>query len=315
MGFNTSALGKVGDWLGAGFLTASIRQPKHAAPLPRVEQAVSTAPAPPQGPTFADRARLFDALFGEGFVTPGGAEETQRLVRPMGLNAKHSFAHVGAGLGGPARLIAKTSGAWVTGYEPDPNMFKAAFSASAKAGLAKQAKIEPLDMAAFKLGKTAFHHCLVQEVLDRTNDSASFVHELAQSLKPGGHLVMVELAAGPERSSSADPLFGAWHRCLEREPNLWRAERTTEIVQRIGLDLRIVEEITGRHLAQTLSAWLEHVSSLRRNRPDRNQAIVLVNEAELWLRRCALMQAGKLRLVRWHAIKPLNWKGFSRQSV
>ena len=37
-------------------------------------------------------------------------------------------------------------------------------------------------------------------------------------------------------------------------------------------------------------------------RPTLRQVAVVVREAELWLARFRLMRAGRLRLVRWHAI-------------
>jgi hypothetical protein len=37
-------------------------------------------------------------------------------------------------------------------------------------------------------------------------------------------------------------------------------------------------------------------------RPTRRQAMRSVQEAELWMLRLRLLQSGKLRLIRWHAI-------------
>jgi len=39
-------------------------------------------------------------------------------------------------------------------------------------------------------------------------------------------------------------------------------------------------------------------------RPTLRQIAVVVREAELWLARLHLMRAGRLRLVRWHAVAP-----------
>jgi hypothetical protein len=37
-------------------------------------------------------------------------------------------------------------------------------------------------------------------------------------------------------------------------------------------------------------------------RPTLQQTALIVREAELWMARVRLMRAGKLRLVRWHAM-------------
>jgi len=315
MGFATNALGKVSEWLGTGFIAASpgswrsvpAAQPEPmAAPPPENEPPPPSAPA---GPTPADRVSLLTALWGDGYCTPGGTEETQRLVRPMGLNQNHSFAHLGAGLGGPARMVATQIGAWVHGWEPDPDLAAVAAAGSAKAGLHKRAAIQHLNFDALELGETAFHHCLVQDVMTRSPNPTGLIRDVARALKPGGHLVMVDLAFGADRVPAEDPALQAWLRCIPFQPSLAPADYTTRFLQRIGLDLRISEEITERHQKQILASWVGHVATLRKKRPNRPQALILVAEAELWLRRCALLDAGKLRLMRWHAIKPVNWRG------
>jgi hypothetical protein len=37
-------------------------------------------------------------------------------------------------------------------------------------------------------------------------------------------------------------------------------------------------------------------------RPTLQQTALIISEAELWMARVRLMRAGKLRLVRWHAM-------------
>ena len=73
---------------------------------------------------------------------------------------------------------------------------------------------------------------------------------------------------------------------------------------RLGtLEVRICEEITQRHIFQTLAAWSSFVEELKRDRPARAFAAEIVNEAERCLRRIELLRAGRLRLLRWHAIR------------
>jgi hypothetical protein len=44
------------------------------------------------------------------------------------------------------------------------------------------------------------------------------------------------------------------------------------------------------------------VQAMEDTRPTLHELALIVREAELWLARYRLMRAGRLRLVRWHAI-------------
>lgn len=60
------------------------------------------APVPdPPGAWTPGRLRFVAALWGEGFIGPGGEEEALRLSKPLGLQSSHSLLNIGAGMGGP----------------------------------------------------------------------------------------------------------------------------------------------------------------------------------------------------------------------
>ena len=68
-------------------------------------------------------------------------------------------------------------------------------------------------------------------------------------------------------------------------------------------DVRVVEDISDRHVTQTLAGWRGAVRGLSGGpRPAVSQAAAFVTEAELWLLRIRLMRRLGLRLMRWHAI-------------
>ena len=58
------------------------------------------------------RIAVAEALWGEGFLLPGGGEEVVRLAKPLGLSAASSLLLVGAGTGGPPRHITAELGVW-----------------------------------------------------------------------------------------------------------------------------------------------------------------------------------------------------------
>jgi hypothetical protein len=72
---------------------------------------------------------------------------------------------------------------------------------------------------------------------------------------------------------------------------------------RLGFDVRVTEDISLRHMQQALHGWHNMIRGMHSKKPAPAMAMVVVREAELWLRRLSLMRAHRIRLMRWHAIR------------
>lgn len=274
--------------------------PKPAAPPRRRLDPEPPTPPPERWPT--TKLKVLGALWGEGFLGPGGAEETLTLAKPLGLNETHSVINLGAGLGGATRALAAASGAWVTGYETDPDLAEAAQALSEKHKVEKKAEIRPLDPANPQIRKGYYHHALALEALWRIADKPAMVAALVGAVKPQGQVVLTDLALGPP-SPSAERAFAAWAKLEGVTPCLAGEKAMTSLLAKEGLDIRICEDITARHIAQTVAAWASFVEELKRDRPARPFALRVVEEAERCMRRIDLLRSGRLRLLRWHAIR------------
>ena len=111
---------------------------------------------------------------------------------------------------------------------------------------------------------------------------------------------MTELVADAPLNP-ADPAIAAWLRLEGRSPGMHSALAVSRGLGRLGLDVRVEEDLTDRHIKLALTGWHDMVLRLAANRPPADQAAAVVQEAEMWTRRMRLMQSGKLRLMRWHA--------------
>jgi hypothetical protein len=77
---------------------------------------------------------------------------------------------------------------------------------------------------------------------------------------------------------------------------------TAELTRR-RFDVRVVEDVSDRHVSATLAGWRAAVKTLAAGpRPEPATAGIFVTEAELWLLRVRLMRRFGFRLLRWHAI-------------
>ncbi len=267
--------------------------PGHVAPV-AVE-----APKPRWPET---KLRVLAGLWGEGFLSPGGPAEVLALAKPLGLNGSHSVLQLGAGLGGAARTLAGEWGCYVTGYECDRDLAALGNALSVKLKIERKADIRPLDPAAPAIRQNYFHHALALEALWRHADKSRLLVALIEGVKPSGQIVLTDLVLG-DVTPQASAAFSAWAACEGAEPHLAGERALTALMTRLGLDVRIVEDITARHVSQTLSAWASFVQDLARDRPAPAYAAKIVEEAERCLRRLDLMRAGRLRLLRWHAIR------------
>jgi cyclopropane fatty-acyl-phospholipid synthase-like methyltransferase len=246
------------------------------------------------------RVSVAEALWGEGFLFPGGAAEVLRLTTPLGLTAASSLLLIGAGSGGPPRCIAEEFRVWVTGYEANASLMALANQRSQRAGLGRRAQVEPWDPLAPKFPRRYFHHGMAVEAL-RGAAHEPLLAAAAKALKPGGQFVLLETVSDLPLDP-ADPMVASWARLEHRRAGLPSELAITEALARLGFDVRIVEDVSRREMQNAILGWRTAVQAMAGARPTLRQIAVVVREAELWLARFHLMRAGRLRQVRWHAI-------------
>jgi SAM-dependent methyltransferase len=248
----------------------------------------------------AARLTLANDLWGNGFIFPGGEIETLRLARPMGASAAASLLIVGVGSGGPASAVARNLGAWVTGMDHDPSLLAAARGLISRSQLTKKVTIKAWDPANPDFAAKSHHHCLALEPLHGPHPEP-ILDGLARALKPGGQIVITELGA-PVPLNPNDPVVRRWGMLEHRDPaDVLAPVAITRMLGRIGLDVRVTEDISDRHLEHAMLGWRVLMRDLDR-KPSAMEAAQLVAEAELWLLRRRLIRDGRLRMMRWHAI-------------
>jgi hypothetical protein len=291
----------VRNWLGgpvhdAGDAPSHARAPEREEfPLPSCPTAQLPKSWPPA------RIAVVESLWGEGFLFPGGEEETLRLVKPLGLSPAATLLLLGAGPGGPARAIASKLGVWVSGFETDPDLAALAMERCTRAKLGRRAQTEMWYPSSPFFRTGYYHHALGLEPL-RGAAPEPVLSAVAQALKPPGQFVLLEAVAGPD-AGPGDPHLAAWAR-LERRPAELPTEITvTRTLGRLGFDVRVTEDASARHASHVLRGWQGAVRRMAEGRPSPEQAAILVAEAELWLLRLRLIRTGRLRLIRWHAIR------------
>lgn len=293
------------EWLGhsgrgmaeAGLLPSLVREAAPPPPLPQ---------GPPRPVWTPLRLEIAESLWGDGCHWPGAAEEALRLATPLGLSAASSLLLVGAGSGGPALRLADELGAWVCACESDSLLLAAAARVLKRAGpvRARRATLQRWDPAAPAFRHAGFHHAVAMEAFhapDPATSAEAALLAVARALRPRGQLAVLETMAAPEATRAG---LREWCRLERREPPPPGSDWLTGPLERLGFEIRVSEDVTARHVHQAVGGWKRLVREMRAARPAPAQAAALVAEAELWLRRVALLRTGQIRVMRWHAIAP-----------
>jgi cyclopropane fatty-acyl-phospholipid synthase-like methyltransferase len=245
------------------------------------------------------RVAAVEALWGQGFIMPGGRPESLRLCKPMGLSSGVTLLLLGGGLGGPAHCISSEFGTWIASFEEDERALATARRAACDPQ--NRITIQGWDRASPQFRPRSANHVLALEALRGTRP-VPLLESLAGALRPSGQVVLTELVSD-EVPSDRDREFAAWCRLENRLPELPRSQDVTQALQRLKFDVRVVEDMSDRHITQTLGGWRDAVRAMAAGpRPAPQTAGAFVTEAELWLLRIRLMRRLGVRLMRWHAI-------------
>ena len=206
-------------------------------------------------------------------------------------------------MGGPAQTICSNFGAWVASFEADEEQRAVASARCVAPDHGKpHISVAAWDRAAPAFRPRSGNHAVLMEAL-RGARPAPVLESLAGALSANSQIVLTELVAETPPSVQ-DREFAAWCRLDNRLPELPKAQEVTDAFQALGYQVRVTEDMSDRHVTQTLSGWREAVRAMAAGpRPAAHTAAAFVTEAELWLLRIRLMRRLGVKLMRWHAIR------------
>jgi cyclopropane fatty-acyl-phospholipid synthase-like methyltransferase len=247
------------------------------------------------------RIKIAERLWGEGFLTPGGADYAINLVKPLALDPKKSLLVLGARLGGAARAIAEESGVWITGQEKDAQLAERGMDISTRAGLEKRVPIAHYDPENYEL-KAHFYDCaFAKEEFFVVADKEHLFDALYRGLKRDGHLMFTDFVL--QKPGISSPAIEKWAAREAYPLHLWSVEQVTACLKNRGFDIRIIEDISEEYRRIVMAGWGEFTRQLRHEAVDPGIGPVLTDEAELWQCRMEALRNGDIQLYRFHAIK------------
>jgi sarcosine/dimethylglycine N-methyltransferase len=196
----------------------------------------------------------------------GGTEAVDRLLPSLRVEPWMTVLDVGSGLGGPARQIARTSGATVLGVDITPAYVEAARTLTRAAGQDSQITFVCSDIAA--LERTDFDAAYTMHVQMNIADKDTFFTEIGRHLRPGARLATFEVC----RADKAQPSLPLPWSLDGTDSFIASAEELRDTIQSSGFDLiewvdetawvrewfgQVAKRIAGHGTAVTLPALLE----------------------------------------------------------
>jgi ubiquinone/menaquinone biosynthesis C-methylase UbiE len=161
--------------------------------LRRLDAALADDGVDPAHPQFEDLAP-YDQFHGRGI------EATDEFVAMLQVAPGDHLLDIGSGIGGPARTFARRFGCRVTGIDLTAEFCEVARHLTRVMSLESQVDFEIGDAVAMRFADASFDGAYALNVSMNVADKAAFHAEIARVVKPGGWILLSEIAQGPGAS-------------------------------------------------------------------------------------------------------------------
>ena len=158
--------------------------------LERLKAALKSDGADPDHPTIEALAP-YDQFHGRGM------EATEEIAGLLSVTAKDHLLDVGSGIGGPARYMTHRFGCKVTGIDLTAEFCDVARHLTKLMGMEAKVDFRQGDALAMPVSNGSFDGAYSMNVSMNIADKSAFYREIRRVLKPGGWLMLSELAKGP----------------------------------------------------------------------------------------------------------------------
>ena len=163
---------------------------------------IETADAEPE---YDDTAiRFLEALWGEGYLSPGGPEEVDRVLEGLSLEGK-TVLDIGCGAGGiTLHLVDRHGAAHATGFDVEAPVIEAARRRAEERGLSDRASFVQAPPGPLPFADASFDVVFSKDALLHVPDKDALFAEIFRVLKPGGVFAASNWMIGHDGEPSPD---------------------------------------------------------------------------------------------------------------
>ena len=198
---------------------------------------------------------LYENVYGDDFVSPGGRDMACELIGRMRLPPGSRVLDVGCGLGGSVFLMAREFELLVHGIDLSKNMLEIANRKLEAHGLAEQVDLEWGDC--LELDRDNRYDAIYsRDVFLHIQDKKSLFSVLFNALCPGGQLLFTDYCCGPEPWTDDFTEYVS-----DRGYDLHTPENYRALIESAGFMQVTGEDISARFI-EILQADLERIDAL-----------------------------------------------------
>ena len=147
---------------------------------------------------------LLEALWGDGWLSPGGEAEVALVLAGVDLTGKRVL-DVGCGSGGITLLLAERFGAGeVVALDVEPEVVAAAQRRAAERGLDRRVRFEAIAPGPLTMADASFDVVFSKDAIVHIEDKHAITRELLRVLRPGGTVAMSDWMAGSDAPASPE---------------------------------------------------------------------------------------------------------------
>jgi len=146
---------------------------------------------------------MLEAIWGEGFLSPGGAEEVARVIGHHDISGR-TVLDIGSGAGGiDIALVRDHGAAHVTGIDVEDTVIDHARRLIAREGLAHRIGLAKVAPGPLPFPPNCFDVVFSKDSIIHIPDKADLMAEVFRVLKPGGWFLASDWLIGTEEVSPA----------------------------------------------------------------------------------------------------------------
>lgn len=179
-----------------------------------------------------DFVAVVEAMWGEGFLSPGGPEEVARILEGASLVGGRVL-DVGCGTGGcDLELVQRHGAAEVVGIDVEPQLVERCRTLAKAKGLLDQLTFQLVEPGPFPFSDASFDFVFSKDSMIHIPDKDALYREVLRVLRPGGYFLASDWLRGFEGQNSAT--MERWMATADLTFAMTTPEKTAEAMKKAG---------------------------------------------------------------------------------